>query len=774
MPRSPLPKISFSRLAAAPPSGSIQFFDGYFPALTAGTYSIEVKHTVQAASGPNPEYKLKQAFRVEAPEFTIDPLAVESISPPDGASGIYGQQLPFLVLADPALAWERSLMPGGQQPSQANPVPWIALLLFTEKEIYFAADSDSPVTTSRVSDLLAPNPDVLKPQLPAGWVSAELLDSQCQTITIPGAAFNAVMPLTTELPYTAHCRAVNVEDEDPVLVSVLVANRLPVPNLSESPNAPVRYYAQLVSLEGFGEYLGPNGKPIPSKPGKNVPMDVQLVSLHNWSFVSMPQPGLSFLQLMEGLIASEAETATLNLPVPEDANLPTGAGERLEEGFVPLTFVSGAGEESFAWYRGPFTAEPPQPAPAVGNPPVPIAQAGSAEELIIYVAEQGLFDLSYAAAWNIGRSLALADANFAQEINGFRSSAQSALGAAGQRAAMPHLAGATLHRLMARDATRSQFASLMASGLGRDWTEALGRARLYKASGATQRATRAQRGRVRLGSRKFLNHPHLSAALSGAVAESIDPIAAWLANLTLLFPLPFSYLVPDGRMLPVESIRFFYVDPCWIDALSAGALSIGIHSSADVAVQRAMLPSLAEAVSAKRRERFRRVKAAAPGTPEDTAMRMSGILIRSQLISGWPELAVSAMRGGAPVSIVRDDCPSQNVRLVLFDGIPDLVALGEPYQGLHFGVPDNGIVPRYVTAPNPIGKQIPGVQPVPPGGYSAFLDIYCRTREGAVVKLAELGSALANATAAGASFGAGDFAIQVVRAPERQKFGSAS
>ncbi|MBV9762803.1 MAG: hypothetical protein JO340_19750 [Acidobacteriaceae bacterium] len=773
MPRSKLPKISFSRLPAAPPSGSIQFFDGYFPGLIAGDYKIEVKHTVDAPSGPTPEYTLTQDFKVEAPEFTIDPLLVETIFPPSGASGIYGQQLPFLVLGDPSLAWERSLTPGQHQPSISNPCPWVALLLFTEKEIYLAPDSNSPVVATKVRDLLASNPDVLKPQLPSGWVSPEQLESQCQTITIPGAAFNAVTPLTTELPYTAHCRAVNVEDEDPVLLSVLIANRLPVADFSQDPAAPVRYYAHLVSLEGFGAYLGPNGRTIPNKPGQNVPMDVQLVSLYNWNFVSMPQPGLSYLDLVKGLISSEAETAALNLPIPAGANLPTAAAARLEQGFVPLTFVSGSGEETFAWYRGPFTAEAPQPAPAVGNPPVPISQATSAEQLIVYVAEQGLFDLSYAAAWNIGRGLALADANFAREINGFRTSAQSALAAASQRGALPHLAGATLHRLMARDATRSQFASLMATGLGRDWTEALGRARLHKAPSASQRATRAQRGRRGFSPRHLIGHPHLSSALSNGLEEATGAIAEWLANLTLLFPLPFSYLVPDPRMLPVESIRFFYVDPSWIDALIAGAMSIGIHSSADSALQSAMLPSITQAVSAKRMQRFRRRKAAAAATPQDTAIKMSGVLIRSQLVSGWPELAVTAARAGAPLNIVRDDRPSQNVRLVLFDGIPETVALGEPYQGLNFGVQNNGIVPRYLTEPN-LGQQIPGAPPVPPGGYSTFLDAYCRTRDGAVVKLADLASALATATGAGSSFGAGDFAIQVVRAPELQKFTSAS
>ena len=39
--------------------------------------------------------------------------------------------------------------------------------------------------------------------------------------------------------------------------------------------------------------------------------------------------------------------------------------------------------------------------------------------------------------------------------------------------------------------------------------------------------------------------------------------------------MPFSYLVPDADLLPIESIRFFYVDRAWTDALVQGVLSVG-------------------------------------------------------------------------------------------------------------------------------------------------------------------------------------------------------
>ena len=49
--------------------------------------------------------------------------------------------------------------------------------------------------------------------------------------------------------------------------------------------------------------------------------------------------------------------------------------------------------------------------------------------------------------------------------------------------------------------------------------------------------------------------------------------------LRLLEQVPFCYLVPDSLLLPPESIRFFYVDRNWTDALIQGALSVGTVNS---------------------------------------------------------------------------------------------------------------------------------------------------------------------------------------------------
>src|SRR5215471_9154883 len=58
-------------------------------------------------------------------------------------------------------------------------------------------------------------------------------------------------------------------------------------------------------------------------------------------------------------------------------------------------------------------------------------------------------------------------------------------------------------------------------------------------------------------------------------AEMPSYMESFLAHLRLLVGVPFDYLVPDERLLPDESIRFFYLDRSWTDRLVDGAIAVG-------------------------------------------------------------------------------------------------------------------------------------------------------------------------------------------------------
>src|SRR5262249_3043140 len=152
-------------------------------------------------------------------------------------------------------------------------------------------------------------------------------------------------------------------------------------------------------------------------------------------------------------------------------------------------------------------------------------------------------------------NLALADSHFAQAINGYVSAAKTSAATVAQRTAMSHFSQVKDPRvLLARDATRKHFARLMGEeGLGRPCAGALaGEGRGDRPQSYTRRP-RPMLVRKNLGhARRLATHAEVTAAIEEQLVEPTGTVAQRLANLALLYPVPFSHLVPDPRMLPVE------------------------------------------------------------------------------------------------------------------------------------------------------------------------------------------------------------------------------
>ena len=193
------------------------------------------------------------------------------------------------------------------------------------------------------------------------------------------------------------------------------------------------------------------------------------------------------------------------------------------------------------------------------------------------------------------------------------------------------------------------------------------------------------------------------AAVAAATAD-IDPtvqLSDWLKRLGKLNGVPYRYLVPNDRFLPDESIRFFQVDFNWVYALVEGACSIGHASEAEAkqhAVTRLKLHGLAQrGLAAKEAPR-----------------PITGFLLRSQVVPGWPKLEIVAFDKAKTelVDVVRMDRLSPSILLYMVAGQIDHVVIREPSIGLHSGVDVDGQKPmRYVTVPDtaPAGTR-PGDQ----------------------------------------------------------------
>jgi hypothetical protein len=204
------------------------------------------------------------------------------------------------------------------------------------------------------------------------------------------------------------------------------------------------------------------------------------------------------------------------------------------------------------------------------------------------------------------------------------------------------------------------------------------------------------------------------AALAASAARMPASLGNWLARLRLLYGVPFNYLVPDSRLLPMESVRFFYIDRNFTDRLVDGALSVGKTTTREYAQAQATHGALRDKVDEE--ERVLR-----PQLRKDTHVKriiapqtadLTGLLMRSRAVSGWPGMEVKAYRGttegkpgGTPLKLLRMDRLAPDLMLCIFEGVPTRVDVEEPREGIQFGVDlkdrdGNGIVEPDTKVPS--------------------------------------------------------------------------
>lgn len=197
--------------------------------------------------------------------------------------------------------------------------------------------------------------------------------------------------------------------------------------------------------------------------------------------------------------------------------------------------------------------------------------------------------------------------------------------------------------------------------------------------------------------------------------ENLPPyLDSFLAHLRLLIGVPFHNLVPDARLLPTESIRFFYLDRSWTDRLVDGALAVGQVGTRERAHVRAhggaLQQSLDDSETLVRDLQRKRIDdyAATKSDPERERREadvLTGFLLRSSLVSGWPHLEVRAFRSGTQLETARLERLSPGVLIALFGGVPDRVELEEPHHGVQFGIdPEPGGYKIFIRKAN--GEQV--------------------------------------------------------------------
>lgn len=706
----------------------VEFIQNHQPALPMGNYQIKVEQAIAARSPSEiisetfPAATLQ--FAVLGSRFTLGPQEIQAVFPPAGSLGDHANALPHIILKRSTLPWERS-------PDRATrTVPWLALLLFDEDELRTSVTTQSiKLATLKQRD---PHFPVQFPQLiPSGgtppanapYWQQELGDQDDDTVTVIDVApalLRAIIPTKADLEFLAHVRQTQDATGKPMgdEVAVIIGNRLPK---SGGMNT-----VHLVVLEG--RYSQTDGQFFLSGEDR-----VRLVSLTSWRFAcvdrqqnfktllmhlnhqllfSIEDNGIrselnrgqvlntdlkqAFAKSHHPLAASvrvdrvrwkiaddtrlflisnmlnvynqagkylfhlgnvtptdsidaalqrkftesahslskraaiaelddsqrsywwintyqyvlihDAQrlsvyhldpdsSSTLRFPPLETTDQATrkAAEAYFNMGCVPLSHTLRQGSQTVSWYHGPLV--PGRNVTAEDGLPV-----RSADDLVRYNPTYDMLDVSYAAAWELGRLLALQSKSFSVSLYHWKRT----------------------HAQRIKDAEYP------------------------------------------------IDHLPLNGPDPSLTRDLPQVVTDWLRNLSLLEGVPFNYLVPDERLLPPESIRFFQLDPLWMACLRDGALSMGRVLAADHA-------------------RDTRTLLVPPGVPE----RISGFLLRSDVVAGWPGLLVDGYDVTAPEqqgdrqskrSLLRMATLSKNVLICLFDGLIRAVDLHLKPETLHFGV----------------------------------------------------------------------------------------
>jgi hypothetical protein len=234
----------------------------------------------------------------------------------------------------------------------------------------------------------------------------------------------------------------------------------------------------------------------------------------------------------------------------------------------------------------------------------------AADALLRFDPKDGMFDASYAAAWEMGRLLTLQSKKVSVALYQWKRQAAQTMKAAAQRASFAHL-------------------------------------------------------------------PRFGVVRSSDASAVPAVVQGWFQDLNLLKQVPFNYLLPDERLLPPESIRFFQVDPLWVRSLLDGAYAVGRSTPSDCGADGAHGNS--------------------PAIPAYS--QLSGFLLRSQIVSGWPGLLfegyseiITDQRNPSSnrLPVLRQETLAPNVLICIYLGSLGTVDFHLKPETLHFGLDDDG------------------------------------------------------------------------------------
>ncbi|MCA9697865.1 MAG: hypothetical protein KC431_10105 [Myxococcales bacterium] len=356
----------------------MQLYAKAIPDLRAGTHTVSIRQTVH--DDHDQQRKLLQmddSYRVNVvgPKYRLTPGDVLGVFPAAGAQEASDLRMPHIALRRRTLPWERTAI--RSQPH----LPWMALLLL-EVPGEGKPDGNGGLTLEAGAKLIR---------------NYSFPEGKGDALQINGLQLAKLAPRTEEMKLLTHVRRVSLADtegefagDDDGYVAIVIGNRLPLPGRN--------WMAALVSFE---QPNAGSDTPIDAWPNSTLNLPV----LYYWTYHTEALGG-DFQAWAQALHYNGGIHLLGQVP---DTKLAAQEPRLNGIGGVELDHRERDGSPERGLYHGPLMA----------------VSTTRSQEIILSTdrARQiagGLYDVSYAAAFELGRLLAMADRGILQALIAYR------------------------------------------------------------------------------------------------------------------------------------------------------------------------------------------------------------------------------------------------------------------------------------------------------------------------------------------------------------------
>lgn len=339
-------------------------------------------------------------FVMSGNRFIFDSSMIYATYPPRDSEGEFETCLPHVLLRNASYPWDH-----GYRSSKESNIPGIALFLFSEEE---AKEQKIKEKTMPVNQVYQKTSKVYTPKrLMMSMNDNENGEEECQIVDIPVHLFRRMCPSEKELQLLSHVKEVSLDNKehDPLIecgkFACITGNRLPA--VSKEKDEKVKHTSYVVSLAEYEDYLQMSDNE--QKKELAAYKHVRVIVLYKWSFHTTKEP-YNFLSVIKKIKPNilcyhpdldideqEEDKELLNI---------------LKKGYLPLNHDMRDGSKTVSWYRGPLL-------PILQDAVEPSYHVFS-DELYYFDPEIGMFDVSYACAWKLGRMLSLQDLSLCKDL----------------------------------------------------------------------------------------------------------------------------------------------------------------------------------------------------------------------------------------------------------------------------------------------------------------------------------------------------------------------